>query len=123
MNKAFALFVFFLLCSSLGFSQEKSKFNTLISGKWRLERMVFDDEKMELTGENHWMIFNSDGHYQLMLNQNEEKGTWKFSNAENEIQFDSAHTERVSKIERLTDNEFSISISDGDSICVIELKR
>ena len=110
MNKVLALFVFLLGISFLGFSQEKGKFNNLTSGKWQIESVEIENEIMNVSKEGHWMIFHSDGTYQIMLDKDAQVGTWHLDE-KNEIKFDVEDFNGESYIKNLSEKELRFSIS------------
>lgn len=123
MKKATALIVFFLGFSCLGFSQEKDSINNLTSGKWQIESMEIENETMDLSKENHWMVFSTDGKYEMMLDDKKQVGTWQLIVNKNEIKFDAEKFDGISEIKKLTDKEFLFSISEGDVVYIMALKR
>lgn len=122
MKKGLLTLVFFLGISYLGFSQEKES-DVLTSGKWRIESMQVGNEKLELSNENHWMEFHTDGKYQLVLDQQQEEGTWSFSEEAKEIKFDERVFKGKSEIKKLTNREFLFSVSEGDVVYTMTLKK
>ena len=110
MKKVFTLFVFLLGASYLGFSQEKDCFKNLTSGKWHITSVEIEDEVMNVAQEGHWMVFHSNGLYQIMLDEEEQVGTWHLDE-KNEIKFDAENFDGASYIKRLSDNELKFSIS------------
>lgn len=122
MKKAIALFVFLLGATYLGFSQEKNNVNHLTSGKWHVKSMNFGDEKLELSKGKHWMVFNKNGVYKIMLDNQEQIGTWQLDEAK-QIKFDAENFLGNSKIEKLTAKEFLFSISQGNVVCKMTLEK
>ena len=90
MKKVLALVLFFLGSLHLVISQENSnqeKFNNLVSGKWQIETVSIDNEVIDVADEGHWMVFHENGLYQILLDNEEQIGTWKLDE-ENYIKFD-----------------------------------
>lgn len=116
------LFLFVLGFSCLGFSQEKKDVSKLTTGKWQIESMEIGNEKLELLGDGHYMIFHNDGVYQIALDNKEQSGNWKLL-ASREIEFDSENFAGSTHIKKLTDTEFLFSIHQGSNVCTMTLKR
>lgn len=123
MKKAIALFVFFLGATYLSFSQEKNNLDNLTSGKWQVKVMEINGEKLELSGDKHWMVFQTNGTYKIALAEKEQLGTWQLLENQKEIKFDSDNFYGSSKISKLTDKEFLFSISEGDVVYNMVLQR
>lgn len=121
MKKAIALFVLLICTSYVGYSQQDKNVNSLISGKWFIQTMEVDNDVMDLTAGNHWMVFHSNGLYQLMLDNEEQVGTWQLD-AENELQLDD-NFKGSSIIKKLNDKEFMFSILGKDIEYTIALKK
>jgi len=110
MNKYLLLFVFLLGISHLGFSQEKENYNNLISGKWQINSVEIENEIINVENEGHWMVFNPNGSYQIMLDKEEQSGTWYLED-NNYIKFDAENFEGESLIKKIDDNQFKFSIA------------
>jgi len=110
MKKVFTLFLFFLCISSIGFSQEKENFNNLTSGKWQIASVEIENEFINVAEEGHWMVFHSNGLYQIVLDKDEQIGTWSLAK-ENEIKFDAENFNGESYIKKISDKELRFSIS------------
>ena len=123
MKRALLTLVFLLGFSILSFSQEKNNLDELISGRWRVEYMEIDGEKIDLTQEENWMVFHNNGVYQLLLDQKEELGTWDFTEGQDEIKFDAKTFDGISKIKKLSNKEFLFSIAEGDLVCTLSLRK
>ena len=123
MKKAIALAIVLLGSISLSFSQENQTANDLISGKWQVEAMEIGGDSLDLTTNNNWFEFNTNGDYQLVLNNNKEQGTWKFVNGAKELQFDNETFENNLKIEKLNDKELLVSVTQSETAYTLILKR
>ena len=110
LRKIFTLFTFLLGISFLGFSQEKDNYDNLTSGKWQIESVEIENEVMNVSEEGHWMVFLSNGLYQIMLDKEEQVGTWSLDE-KNEIKFDTENFDGESYIKKINDNELKFSIS------------
>jgi len=111
MKKVLTLFLFFLGSLFLGFSQEKNDqdFDNLTSGKWQIASVEIGNEVMNVANEGHWMMFYDNGLYQLVLDDEEQVGTWKID--KNDIKFDVENFEGNSYLRKLSDSELKFSIS------------
>lgn len=123
MKKAIALVVFLLGASYLGFSQEKCNVSQLTSGKWKVKSMEIGNEKLELSGDAHWMVFRTNGVYEIKLEDKAQLGTWKLSENKKDIKFDSQNFDGNSTIKKLTDKEFLFSISQGEVVYNMTLRK
>lgn len=110
LRKVFTLFVFLLGMSFLSFSQEKNNYDNLTSGKWQIESVEIENEIMDVSDEGHWMVFHSNGVYSIMLDKEEEAGTWSLD-AKNEIKFDTENFDGESYIKKINEKELKFSIS------------
>lgn len=123
MKKAIALAIVLLGSISLSFSQENQTANDLISGKWQVEALEIGGDSLDLITNNNWFEFNTNGDYQLVLNNNKEQGTWKFVNGAKELQFDNETFENNLKIEKLNDKELLVSVTQSETAYTLILKR
>ncbi len=113
MKKVIAFALLFFGAIFLATSQEtynQDKFENLTSGKWQIETVTVDNEIMHVADEGHWMVFYENGLYQIILDNEEQVGTWKL-NQQNNIQFDFENFEGESNISELSDDELKFSIS------------
>jgi len=108
MKKVYALFVFFIAISTQIFSQTNN-INKLISGKWDIKSIAIADDFMKVAGEGHWISFEPNGKYKLMLDNEGEVGTWSMENET--LNFDEGVFDGETKIEKLSDSELVFNIS------------
>ena len=100
-----------LFCTSfLGFSQEENNFDNLTSGKWHIASVEIENQVMDVDAEDHWMVFYENGLYQIMLDNEEQVGTWEIDQ-QNEIKFDVEDFNGDSHVNQLSDHELKFSIS------------
>lgn len=110
MKKMFFSFIFLLGVSCLGFSQEKESYDNLTSGKWQIASVAIENEVMDVAEEGHWMVFHANGYYQIMLDQDEQVGTWSLDE-KNKLNFDDKNFKGKSYIKKINDKELNFSIS------------
>ncbi|WP_299008352.1 lipocalin family protein [uncultured Tenacibaculum sp.] len=123
MKKVIALLVFLLGSTSLCFSQENQEINSLLSGKWKVQSMEIGNEKMEFSDGNNWLEFNTNGKYQVVMNDQGKEGTWKLNEEKNELEFDDESFESNLKIEKLNDKELLVSAVEDETVYTMVLKR
>ncbi len=130
MKKVFTLFVkvisvfVLLITSTLSYSQEINELEFLTSGKWHLESVQIGDEIQKYPKESSWMIFKSEGTYQIMMSNNEKVGKWKLDEAKKSIKFEEDESlAKGLKIELLNDKELLFSATQGDIVYTMKLKK
>ena len=105
-------------------AQDKTaEIERLTSGKWHVYEMQVGNEKLEFAENENWMLFNTDGVYQVVLNSQEKKGTWKFVEDKKEITFDESEIEKNFKIMKITNKELLVAATEGDMVYTMVLKR
>ena len=107
MKKCIALIVFFIVCTNQVFSQEKKQSENLISTKWKIESIQIQQELINLSEEDNWMMFYENGIYEIYLGHEYKKGTWVLE-GETNLKFDLED----SNVHKLSTNRLEFSISD-----------
>lgn len=121
--KVFSIFTL-LLTSTLTYSQEINELKFLTSGKWHVESVQIGEEVQNYSEQDSWMIFNSNSTYQIMMSNNEKKGTWKFDENEKAIKIEGDESlAKGLKIELLNDKELLFSATEGDLVYTMKLKK
>ena len=110
MKKNLFFFVLVLLLNFSVFSQETNNFENLTSGKWSIESVKIESDFMDVHNQGCWMVFYPNGLYQIMLDKEEQVGTWKL-NESNEIKFDFESYEGDSLISQIDEHHLKFSIS------------
>lgn len=123
MKRTIILFVFLLGASFLGFSQEKSESQTLTFGKWRIESLDFGSEKVELSKESNWMIFDEKGNYYVIVDDKKLLGSGTWQSNEKGIKFDGDSFSGSSVVKKLSDKEFMFSLTEGNQVCTVKLSK
>lgn len=109
--------------SYLGFSQEKGNSEDLTFGKWRIESLDFGSEKVEFSNENNWIIFDKDGNYYVIIDDEKLLGSGTWKSCEEGVKFDGDSFDGDSIIKKLSDKEFSFSLMQGSQVCTVNLKK
>ena len=121
--KVFSIFTF-LLASTLTYSQEINELDFLTSGKWQLESVQIGEEVQDFSKDNNWMSFQADGQYQIVMSNNEKKGTWKFDEEKKAIKIEGDESlAKGLKIELLNNKELLFSATEGDVVYTMKLKK
>ncbi len=123
MKKVITLLVFLLGTTSLSFSQENQEINSLLSGKWKVQSMEIGNEKVEFSDGNSWLELNTNGNYQVLMNNQEKKGTWKVNKEKTRLEFDDDSFESKMKIEKLSKRELLVSAVEDEIVYTMVLKR
>ena len=110
MKKIIILSIFFAFNFAV-FAQQKNELANLTSGKWKIETVEIENEVIDVANEGHWMIFYPDGFYQLLLDDEEKVGTWKFDENTG-LEFDDEVLNGKSSINELSAQTLKFSISD-----------
>lgn len=121
--KVFSIFTF-LLASTLTYSQEINELDFLTSGKWQLESVQIGEEVQDFSKDNSWMSFQADGQYQIVMSNNEKKGTWKFDEEKKAIKIEGDESlAKGLKIELLNNKELLFSATEGDIVYTMKLRK
>ncbi len=121
--KVFSIFTF-LLASTLTYSQEINELDFLTSGKWQLESVQIGEEVQDFSEDNSWMSFQADGQYQIVMSNNEKKGTWKFDEEKKAIKIEGDESlAKGLKIELLNNKELLFSATEGDIVYTMKLRK
>jgi hypothetical protein len=125
MKKVFPMLLLLLSVTSISFSQEINELNFLTSGKWLVESVKIGEETQNYSEEDaSWMVFHSDGKYQVMMNNNEKQGVWKFEELTKVIKFEGDESlVNGLKVELLNDKELLFSATEGDIVYTMKLKK
>ncbi|WP_422091542.1 hypothetical protein [Tenacibaculum ovolyticum] len=124
MKKVFPILLLLLSVTSLSFSQEINELNFLTSGKWLVESVQIGEEIENYSEDASWMVFHSDGKYQVVMNNNEKKGVWKFEELTKVIKFEGDESlANGLKVELLNDKELLFSATEGDVVYTMKLKK
>ncbi|MDP2540874.1 MULTISPECIES: hypothetical protein [Tenacibaculum] len=120
MKKVIILLFLLLGITSLSYSQE---LKTLVSGKWFVDSMKIGNEKFEFLDGKNWLELSSDGKYQVMMSNKEERGTWKLITDTNELEFDNESFEENLKIEKISETMLLVSARNKETIYTMWLKK
>lgn len=124
MKKVFPILLLLLSVTSLSFSQEINELNFLTSGKWLVESVQIGEEIENYSEDASWMVFHSDGKYQVVMNNNEKQGVWKFEELTKVIKFEGDESlANGLKVELLNDKELLFSATEGDVVYTMKLKK
>ncbi|PKH51491.1 hypothetical protein CXF68_12705 [Tenacibaculum sp. Bg11-29] len=124
MKKVFPILLLLLSVTSLSFSQEINELNFLTSGKWLVESVQIGEEIQSYSEDASWMVFHSDGKYQVVMNNNEKQGIWKFEELTKVIKFEGDESlVNGLKVELLNDKELLFSATEGDVVYTMKLKK
>lgn len=124
MKKILPLVILSVFVTWMTQAQDKTEeIERLTSGKWHVYEMQVGNEKLEFAENENWMLFNTDGVYQVVLNSQEKKGTWKFVEDKKEITFDESEIEKNFKIMKITNKELLVAATEGDMVYTMVLKR
>lgn len=124
MKKVFPILLLLLSVTSLSFSQEINELNFLTSGKWFVESVQIGEEIENYSEDASWMVFHSDGKYQVVMNNNEKQGVWKFEELTKVIKFEGDESlANGLKVELLNDKELLFSATEGDVVYTMKLKK
>ena len=124
MKKVFPILLLLLTFVATSFSQEINELDFLTSGKWQVESVQIGDEIQSYSDDNSWMVFHKDGKYQVVMNNDEKNGNWKFEEATKSIKFegDESLIDGL-KIKLLNDKELLFSASEGDVVYTMKLRK
>ncbi|CAM1333478.1 hypothetical protein [Tenacibaculum aestuariivivum] len=124
MKKVFPLILLLFSIHAVSFSQQSSEVNFLTSGKWLLESVQIGEEAQNYPENNSWMIFYTDGKYQVMMSNQEKKGDWKFEEKTKVLKLEGdENLANGLKIELLSDKELLFSGSEGNIVYTMKLRK
>ncbi|MEX6625865.1 hypothetical protein PG913_04845 [Tenacibaculum pacificus] len=124
MRKLLSTLLLFISITSVSFAQQINELDFLSSGKWLVTSVQIGEEIERYSDNNNWMIFHTDGKYQIMMNNNQQNGNWKFEEATNIIQFDDDESfVNGLKIELLNDKELLFSAFKDNLVYAVKLKK
>ena len=109
MKESIFFSILFMCISFCTYSQQ-DKYDNLTSGKWQIKSVEIGNEVMDVRNEGHWMVFHSNGFYQMMLDNEEQVGTWKLDD-KNQLKFDVENFNGESFISELSAEQLKFFIS------------
>jgi len=110
MKKLILVLIITITASFTSFAQQEKNIESLTTGKWNIEVVEVDNEVMNVKNEGHWMVFHPNGSYQIVLDNEEQRGTWNLDK-ELGINFDNEVKNGTSSIKKINDKELKFSIS------------
>ncbi|QXP74104.1 hypothetical protein H0I31_10105 [Tenacibaculum sp. AHE15PA] len=124
MRKVFPMLLLLLSVVTTSFSQEINELDFLTSGKWQVESVQIGDEIQNYSDDNSWMVFYKDGKYQVVMNNDEKNGNWKFEEVTKSIKFegDESLVDGL-KIKQLNNKELLFSATEGDIVYTMKLRK
>lgn len=110
MKKFTLLVAITIITTFSSFAQQDKNIENLTTGKWNIEFVEIENEVINVKDEGHWMVFHPDGMYQIILDNEEQVGTWNI-NDDLEMNFDDNEANGKSTLKEIKDNKLKFSIS------------
>ncbi|BDD03884.1 lipocalin family protein [Aureibacter tunicatorum] len=107
-------------------AQGKNEFELIISGKWYLEYVEMDGQKMELPAEMqkmNWVIFHADGKQEGMEDGQKYVGKWEFNKSNKIIRTDDLDGKVDQKLISVNENKLIVSVKEQGTEMIMGLKK
>lgn len=122
--KVFYIFTFLLVFTTVSHAQEVNEVDFLTSGKWFVESVQIGNQTQEFNASENWMVFHSDGKYQITMSSKEQQGNWNFNEEQKAIQIEDEEALAAGfKIKTLNAKELLVTASEGDMAYTMKLRR
>jgi len=121
MKKLTLLILLIVLSFQTISSQEQNERNLITSGKWHIEYVEMDGQKMDYSTEmqeNNWIIFHRDGKYEGMFG-NKRIGHWELGKEGKIIEINEQNQKSEQKLISVSKNELIISTEDEEGVVII----
>lgn len=110
MKKLILLIAIALTSTFTIFAQQDNNVDNLTNGKWNIEFVEIENEVIDVKNEGHWMVFYNNGLYQILLDNEEQVGTWNLDE-QLDMELDGEEANGKSAIKKISDSELQLSVS------------
>lgn len=110
MKKLILLIVITLTVTFTTSAQQKHNIDNLTAGKWNIEFVEIENEVIDVKNEGNWMVFYTDGLYQILLDDEQQIGTWNLDEQLG-IKFNGESSNEKSVIKEIDGSKLKFSIA------------